>query len=272
MAYPLQTIEVPGGKLEYCRFGTGQPLVLITGYGGTICGWDSRFLHALASKHEVIVFNNRNAGNNYFISADYKIEDLADDVEKLRLGLNLGQINLGGLSMGGAIAQYYAVKYPHNLKRLILINALIPGSLFVPAATKDTQLLMGLTKKNTISTFKLLDLFFPKRWQILLFFIFHFQPKAATNKVMATTIQQQKQAILDYVQMPNSPLWLNQIKCNTLILAGTQDKIILPINAYNLQQSINNSQLTLIKKGGHLMIYQYPLYLVKLINNFLLKI
>ena len=50
----------------------------------------------------------------------YTVEAMVEDVEDLRVALNLGKISLLGHSYGGVLAQAYALKYQQNLTRLIL--------------------------------------------------------------------------------------------------------------------------------------------------------
>lgn len=101
----LSILKFQGGQIEYSRFGSGDPLVMVMGYGGSMNSWDIRFLNELALHNEVIVFSNRNTGKSYSNNKEYTVVDMANDIELLRTGLNLGRISLCGISMGGIIAQ-----------------------------------------------------------------------------------------------------------------------------------------------------------------------
>ena len=59
---PVQTADTRLGTVAYRAIGTGPPLLLITGYGGTMEDWDPRFVDALAEHHRVITFDNAGVG------------------------------------------------------------------------------------------------------------------------------------------------------------------------------------------------------------------
>jgi pimeloyl-ACP methyl ester carboxylesterase len=50
------------GTVAYRAAGSGPPLVLITGYGGTMEGWDRRFVDALAEHYRFVIFDNAGIG------------------------------------------------------------------------------------------------------------------------------------------------------------------------------------------------------------------
>jgi hypothetical protein len=55
---PVRTVHTTLGTVAYRAAGTGPPLVLITGYGGTMEGWDRRFVDTLAQHYHVVIFDN----------------------------------------------------------------------------------------------------------------------------------------------------------------------------------------------------------------------
>jgi len=71
------------------------------------------------SEYRLIAYDHRGCGQSS-LSPPYTFDQLVEDVEGVRLSLDLGRINLAGGSFGGMIALLYALKYPQNLRRLIL--------------------------------------------------------------------------------------------------------------------------------------------------------
>jgi proline iminopeptidase len=70
--------------------------------------------------------------NKYMFCIEYNVEE----VEALRIALNLGKINLWGSSYGGALAIAYALKYQKNLKSLITAGGLASVPLTVEGMKK----------------------------------------------------------------------------------------------------------------------------------------
>jgi pimeloyl-ACP methyl ester carboxylesterase len=129
-----------GIELEYETFGdqTRPALVLIMGLGVQMLGWDERFCNALADRgFFVIRFDNRDVGlsthtegpipnvlelmaGNYS-SAQYTLDDLADDTAGLLDHLGIAAAHVVGVSMGGMIAQTLAAKHPDRVLSLTSI-------------------------------------------------------------------------------------------------------------------------------------------------------
>lgn len=265
------SIAIEDRVIEYCIFGEGEPLILIIGYASTLSAWDIRFLYKLSQSYKIIVFNNRNTGKKFFKDTEnYFMSDLAHDVEKLRIGLNLKKVSVCGISMGGMIAQIYASLYPNNLKKLILINTVPPGNLAISPNEKVVKILKTLNKINPLNYFKMLNLLFPNLWKIIFIPIYHFKPKNNTIIAPPRTIEKQQIAIEQWIVEPQAEDILKNIITPTLILCAEKDKLIPPENSKIINKYLKNSQLITYANGGHIMIYQYPIKLASIIINFLL--
>ena len=73
----------------------------------------------------------------------YTSAELAADLRALVTGLGLGRFHLAGVSMGGAIAQEYAVAHPAGLRSLVLANTFAAADPFTAAAF-DTWAMVAL--------------------------------------------------------------------------------------------------------------------------------
>jgi pimeloyl-ACP methyl ester carboxylesterase len=69
---------------------------------------------------QVVIFDNRDVGRSSIASGPYAIADMADDVAALMDALDIEQAHLLGLSMGGMIAQEFALRHAGRLRRLVL--------------------------------------------------------------------------------------------------------------------------------------------------------
>lgn len=118
-------------------------VILINGIGSQLISWPSKLVQGLvAAGFYVVIFDNRDVGfSSYYdhcempglmeavqkkqagklINIPYTLEDMATDVLILMDQLVLAQTHLVGISMGGQIAQHFAISYPERLLSLTLI-------------------------------------------------------------------------------------------------------------------------------------------------------
>jgi proline iminopeptidase len=114
---------VNGYKLWTVSFGKGDPLFFIAGGpGGSHYGL--RDFDSLSKDYTLVYFDNVGRGKSDTAKnvKEYTIERDIEDLEGLRKAMGFSKINILGHSYGGVVAQGYAVKYPQNVKHLILAN------------------------------------------------------------------------------------------------------------------------------------------------------
>jgi pimeloyl-ACP methyl ester carboxylesterase len=109
-----------GQKLYYEVHGEGAPLVLIMGIGYDATLWGLHQVPAFSQEFQVIGFDNRDVGRSSKANGPYTIADMADDVAGLLDGLEVDRAHVLGISMGGMIAQEFALRHPTRLDRLVL--------------------------------------------------------------------------------------------------------------------------------------------------------
>ena len=136
----MSTVRVNGIEVYYEQVGTpgDQPLLLISGLGAQIVGWNRDFLEALASRRFwVTVYDNCDVGEStwfdhvgaidpgriltYEESAPYLLSDMAADGAELVRELGLGRVDVVGVSMGGMIAQQFAIDHADLTRSLTSI-------------------------------------------------------------------------------------------------------------------------------------------------------
>lgn len=253
------TLDVAEGTIEYSRFGRGAtPLILVTGYAASMNGWDLRFLDELAKSYDVIVFSNRNTGCSKFMPKEYTIECLANDVESLRLGLNLPAISLIGISMGGAIVQQYASLYPQHVRHLTLINTFPPGNLIVTPSDSVVETLKNISQSKLLNYLRFGKLLMPSIWHFFTVAVFHFKTHGSKHVVPKSTLDEQISVINGWSTRINPKSILESINSTTLILVGESDKLVPSANSNILCDNIRNAKLVGFSAGSHLMVFQYP--------------
>ena len=124
--YPMQEgfVDVNGLMIYYKMIGRGAPLMVVHGGPGASHDYFLPFLLPLARTNRLIFIDERGSGRSSKLEDvhGYTIENMAEDVEAVRVALGLGKVSLLGHSFGGVLAQAYALKYQKNLTHLILAS------------------------------------------------------------------------------------------------------------------------------------------------------
>src|SRR5579859_77425 len=128
-----RTITVSGQGLRVATRsgnGTRTPLLLMNGIGVNLEVLQS-FVDALDPAIEVIRFDVPGTGGSPPPLIPYRFSVLARLVTKMLDQLGYQQVDVLGISWGGALAQQFAFQYPRRCRRLILVST-GTGALMVP--------------------------------------------------------------------------------------------------------------------------------------------
>ena len=146
----LKEVE-PGVQLHYVQAGSGsRTLVLLHGYPETWWQWRHVMpLFANAGFH-VIAVDYRGAGNSSKPAGGYDKVTMARDIQRLlvdHLGIQ-EPVYLVGHDIGMTVAFAYAPLFPNLVEKLMLVDAIIPG-------TKPFQQLLttGRLKNSNLAHF-----------------------------------------------------------------------------------------------------------------------
>lgn len=120
-------VRTNGVDTYYERRGAGPPLVFVHAAIMDHGMWASQ-VDVLAGEYTVVTYDVRGHGRtNGSYREQYSIELFADDLAVLVAELGLGRPVVCGASMGAAVAQVYAVRYPERLSGLVLVDAWSPA-------------------------------------------------------------------------------------------------------------------------------------------------
>lgn len=116
----------------------GDPIIMLHGGWGAEHKGMIESVKDLADEHRFIFYDQRGSLRSPFPDSLITFENHIEDIERLRIELNLEKITLVGHSMGAVLASAYAAKYPDQIKRLVL---LAPAYLKNPIPENSLELL-----------------------------------------------------------------------------------------------------------------------------------
>lgn len=176
----------------------------------------------------------------------------------------LDEVDVMGVSWGGAMAQHFALQHPGRTRRLTLI-ATTPGMVMVPG--------------NPAAFTKMAD---PRRYVDPEFMAKHF--KTLYGGLTATAGEDHKSSHISRLKPPSPRGYMYQLMCmlgwtslpalpfmskETLIMMGEDDQIVPLINGKILKAMIPNSRLMTFAGGGHLFLLTHADESVAAIREFL---
>jgi pimeloyl-ACP methyl ester carboxylesterase len=143
---PMPRATSNGIELEYETFRSHHdavPLLLISGLGGQMIGWDVELCELLASRGFLVIrFDNRDMGLSTWMETAYALDDMAADAAGLLDALEIAAAHVLGVSMGGFIAQLVALNHPNRVLTLTSVMSGPGGEDEVPPTDEATQVLL----------------------------------------------------------------------------------------------------------------------------------
>jgi pimeloyl-ACP methyl ester carboxylesterase len=231
--------KVNGINLHYRISGRGEPLVLIAGWGTDLRTWAFQ-VSAFRKRFQVLRFDNRGVGKSDKPDGPYTMKSMADDVIGLMDYLHIRAANILGLSMGGMIAQEVAINYPNRVLKLVL------GCTFAyqgegSGPTEEYTRNAGQDARQVRMTLASLA----SNKSIVRYFVG--VVVKLTSRYGMESFSAQGAAIREHDTSDR----LHLIKCPTLVIAGTKDRVIRPSSSEHIASRVSRATLIMIENGSH---------------------
>jgi pimeloyl-ACP methyl ester carboxylesterase len=249
---PTKIAHTAAGPVGYREVGTGSPVVLIMGLGGSIDDWQPAFVAGLAADHTVVAFDNAGVGQTAALPAPLSITGMANQASALIAALGLGRTAVLGWSMGGMIAQALAVLHPEQVSRLILAatqagtgHALpVPAAAAAAVVSPDPSTVLSVLfppgQIRAEQTYALGILRYPD----------FYQAPRATISAQAVAVQQW------IAGQDPAGRQLGRVRLPTLVADGTQDELDPVANDRLLADTVPAARLVLYPDAGHAFLFQ----------------
>jgi proline iminopeptidase len=274
-------INVNETQLYYKIIGEGQPVVIL--HGGP--GFDHNHmlpLSELANGYKVIFYDQRATGNSTgdVDSNSITVDNFVEDLEGLRKELNLGKINVIGHSWGAALAMFYSIQYPDNLKTLTLLGCGGASTEYFGEhfeniqknTSEEDRLAMKEIEQSEAFKNKELEAF-TKYYQIAVKPLFYDQslPEREGFTYSDNTAKHQ-QAVSELLMKDLAEFdiydQLSSINCPTLIIQGDSDPSPCE-GTYKVHKHIEGSKVIFLQDTGHFILHESPREFFTIMRKFL---
>ena len=272
-----------GSRIHYRDEGDlyKPAIILLHGFNGSLFNFE-RMVPLLSKEFRLISIDLPGFGLTGAIpSMDYSTQNSILVINELTSYLGMEKFSIAGNSMGGGIAWRYALENPEKTQSLVLLaSSGIYSSeerLQIEESERESPLVWKLMRSNFVSYF--LSLYTPKFFATQGLKTSVYDPNLATEEIAnqfheLTLMQGSREAILSRFSKQNyndeKPDILKKIQAPTLIIHGREDNIISFKSSINLDQYIQNSQLVIYPKIGHLPMYETPARVADDIKKFFL--
>ena len=128
-----QRAPVNGIQLHYVIGGQGDPIVLLHGFTETWYEWRQIIPELIANNYTVIAPDMRGLGDSEKPLMGYDKKTIAEDIYQLVKKLGYGKIYIVAHDWGGPVAYSYAAAHPEDVKKMIILDTLLPGFGFEEA-------------------------------------------------------------------------------------------------------------------------------------------
>ena len=227
--------SIRGIKMYYETYGSGKPLLIIHGNGGSIKDFTKQIPY-FSKEYKLVLADSRAQGKSVDTGDSLSYEMMADDLNALLDQLHLDSCFVIGWSDGGINGLLLAMRHPEKVKKLAVTGAnLWPDTTAVEPS------------------------------------IFHWLDELvdSLSKVKQTPeIKAQYKLLAMMTKEPNIRLeQLHAIQCPTLVIGGDHD-VLLPKHTMAIAEAIPTSYLWILPNSGHSTPVNYSKQFNETVNDF----
>ncbi len=252
-------IRIDELDVHYFTGGQGEPLIVIHGGGDGARAWKKN-MEELSESYTIYVPDLPGFGGSQLGERDYYVPELVEFVEKFSGKMGLESFHLVGHSIGGGIALSYALKFPHKLKKLVLVSSMFLGKeialwvrvLSIPAICRSIGRVALAVLKGV-------------KWaaDLILAPVKFIIPISRTSINMGTRMSTLKEQTGVLVNR------LSELMVPTLVVWGAKDPIVPAKHAYRAAELIPDCQVKVFEDCGHSVYRDRVQEFSKLLTRFL---
>lgn len=246
--------------------GAGPAAILFNHTSTSNLSWSERFLESLAEELTVVTPDHRGTGLSSPALAEFSLADLAADGIAVLDAAQIEKALVIGTSMGGAVAQEFALNFPDRLSSLVLLGTFAGNKHLVPPDPSVVALFeQGLELESKV-----------ERWRHTLPATFS-GSYLRENEDLALelelkgfrhttedTLKWHRQAASNFEAYERLP----SISARCLVMHGTADPILPLENGQILAGRLANSEFIALDGVGHLPAVEIPFETADRIRRF----
>jgi len=264
----MPIVAVNGIDLYYVEAGSGEPLVLVMGFGGDHSSWGFQ-LSALSAQYRVIAFDNRGSGRSSAPALPYTTRMMADDAIALMDRLGIERAHILGVSLGGMIAQEIALGHAARVRSLQLHCTAARADRYMLALLENLRMARDKLGRELAQRAMALWLFAPTTFNERSEFVDMLLYAASSQSHPQSDVGFARQG--DAVIAHDALARLGEITCPTLVAVGEEDQLAPPRFSREIARAIAHAEFRTIPEAGHVYFWEKPADFNALCLSFLSK-
>lgn len=223
--------------------------------------WPDEFCTELAARGRFVIrYDHRDTGRSTSYipgAAEYDVEDLADDAVRVLDGYEIGLAHIVGMSLGGYLGQLIALKYPDRVRSLSLIaserlasaDPSMPGIDSAVIEHHARAASLDWSDREAVLEYQV------EAWRLLAGSAHPFDAELIRS-IAAADLDRTPNPLtaFNHAMLQGGEEWvdrLDEIQVPTLIIHGTEDRILPYAHALALQEALPRSRLITLHGTGH---------------------
>jgi pimeloyl-ACP methyl ester carboxylesterase len=270
-------------------------IVLINGLGAQLIQWPEMLIEGLVNKGlYVITFDNRDSGLSHHydhlgtpnlvaainakqeghdFNSPYTLEDMADDVVMLMDNLSIQKAHMLGISMGGIIAQLFALNHRARVSSLILLQT-TSGDSHLPSAQPEVHQFFysSISEKPQKEN---LESYVERQIKLYQLYNPNFFNEEKTRELLIALYTRaydpdgfRRQLLTMICAKPRGER-LKQLQVKSLIIHGSDDPAFPLEHGKYLADCIPYSRLEIIEKLGHGLSDEFGDKIAAVVSDFI---
>ncbi len=251
----MPVAELGGRRVYYEEHGSGDPVLLINGLAADHTAWALQ-TDFLKNHFRVVVFDNPGVGRTEGPRGPYTSALFADVAADLLQWLEIEQAHIVGASMGGIIAQQFAVRHPGRVRSLVLHCPWWRANNYVTALIRSWQAYAAAASSLELARQIWLWVFTPRFFEERRDAFEELERQVAENPY-----PQSAEAFCDQAEacIAHGPLEeIASIRAPTLITVGDSDILTPPPHSFAIRKRIKGALLHIWPQMGHAPFWEIP--------------
>ena len=248
--------QVDDHRWAYLSGGKGEVILLLHGYGMEKDAWDLFARHWTRSYRLVIPDLPGFGETTKSDSSVYDVPHQVARLDRFVTLLGLPSFHLAGISMGGAIAGYYAGEHSARVKSLFLmapagVRSRVPSEAWREYEEEGKIVLLY---QNTEQFDALLDAVFYRKPFVPRSVKRYFAKRGALEyRLREKILRDLERSGIDILEDR-----LSEVKSPTLIIWGEDDKILHVSGAEKFQRELRDGRVMTLRECGHVVFFDQP--------------